>query len=84
MRMRAAVPIGARRGARLASFLALLLCVAPVSALDGEAVPGEPFGVGRISVRLPDGAAATWESRAARKRGCQGRLKTDPFAPVEV
>ncbi|MCC7040608.1 MAG: META domain-containing protein [Burkholderiales bacterium] len=39
MRMRAAVPIGARRGARLASFLALLLCVAPVSALDGEAVP---------------------------------------------
>lgn len=29
-----------------------------IAQIDAEAVPGEPFGVGRISLRLPDGATA--------------------------
>ncbi|RIK74484.1 MAG: hypothetical protein DCC68_22970 [Planctomycetota bacterium] len=44
---------------RVASLLLVALFASrAVGQIDAEAVPGEPFGVGRISVRLPDGATA--------------------------
>jgi hypothetical protein len=40
-----------------ASFAALVLLSTSAQAqIDAEAIPGEPFGVGRISVRVPEGA----------------------------
>lgn len=45
-----------------ASFVALAALALAANAahaqLDAEAIHGEPFGIGRISVRLPDGATA--------------------------
>lgn len=44
---------------------------APIEGAAWELVGGEGAGpfTSRVGWRLPDGAAATWESRAARKRG---------------
>jgi hypothetical protein len=42
----------------LGLFVAAIVSSQAAGQIDAEAAPGEPFGVGRISVRLPEGATA--------------------------